>query len=198
MSLKLCVAEYMISDSHGTGMRRGWFPRIVDEAFLTSDKDGEIDRAPDPVTMIEGDLSWFNATGDAQRVTVHIKRSSRTIVAQNPATVVIHDAWSFDVGESPSAEYPTITQDVFGGRFQVDRASVARDRLQYARLFLEGDVRQTYVDLGVVEPMQAMHFRYLAAVQTPGVWTEATEFDVRNEAHARWTRLVALASPVEH
>ena len=32
----------------------------VAEAFLESVKDGEISRSPDPVTMISGDLTWYN------------------------------------------------------------------------------------------------------------------------------------------
>ncbi|UYL88141.1 hypothetical protein SEA_EVAA_30 [Gordonia phage Evaa] len=194
--LKVCTSEYMISDSNGLGLRRGWFPRVVAEAFLGSTKDGEVQRSPDPVTMIEGDLTWFNNSPDPQHVAVLVHRAPRSITTSNPNTVVIHDAWSFDVGESPNASVPTISQDTFGGRLQVDRANVEGGELAFGRMFLDGDDSQTYVSIGLVEPLTAMHFRYRASVQTPGVWTTPEE-SPRFEAHARWTRLIALASPTE-
>ncbi|ABD58151.1 hypothetical protein PBI_COOPER_34 [Mycobacterium phage Cooper] len=195
-SLKICTAEYMISDVRGIGVRQTWLPHVVAEQFLESTKDGEIKLAPDPVTMIDGDLTWFNNSPDPVKVMVMVHRAPRSIVAQNPATVVIHDAWSHQVGKSPSADYPSVIQDTFGGRLQVDRASVAKDLLQFGRYFLDGDDSQTYVNLGVVPAKQSFHFRYLAAVQTPGVWTQPSEFEPRWEAYARWTRLVAIGSPV--
>jgi hypothetical protein len=195
-SLKICTGEYMLSDVRGVGVARTWLPNVIAEQFLESTKDGEIKLAPDPVTMIDGDLTWFNNSRDPVRVAVMVHRAPRSIVAQNPATVVIHDAWSHQVGKSPSADYPSVIQDTFGGRLQVDRASVAKDLLQFGRFFLDGDDSQTYVDLGEVPAKQSFHFRYLAAVQTPGVWTQPSEFEPRWEAYARWTRLVAIGSPV--
>lgn len=195
-SLKICTGEYMLSDVRGVGVARTWLPNVIAEQFLESTKDGEIKLAPDPVTMIDGDLTWFNNSRDPVRVAVMVHRAPRSIVAQNPATVVIHDAWSHQVGKSPSADYPSVIQDAFGGRLQVDRASVAKDLLQFGRFFLDGDDSQTYVDLGEVPAKQSFHFRYLAAVQTPGVWTQPSEFEPRWEAYARWTRLVAIGSPV--
>ncbi|QGH80041.1 hypothetical protein SEA_NHAGOS_30 [Gordonia phage NHagos] len=195
MSLKVCTAEYMISDTNGLGMSRAWFPRVVVEAFLGSTKDGEIQRAPDPVIMIEGDLSWFNNSADDQVVAVQVHRAPRSVTTTNPNTVVLHDAWSYDIGVSPTADAPSVMQDAFGGRLQVDRASVAADDLQFGRLFIDGDDCQTYVAVGTVPSMQALHFRYLCAVQTPGTWTTPAE-NGRFEAQARWARLVALASPV--
>ncbi|AER49347.1 hypothetical protein STINGER_32 [Mycobacterium phage Stinger] len=195
-SLKICTGEYMLSDVRGVGVARTWLPNVIAEQFLESTKDGEIKLAPDPVTMIDGDLTWFNNSRDPVHVAVMVHRAPRSIVAQNPATVVIHDAWSHQVGKSPSADYPSVIQDTFGGRLQVDRASVAKDLLQFGRFFLDGDDSQTYVDLGEVPAKQSFHFRYLAAVQTPGVWTQPSEFEPRWEAYARWTRLVAIGSPV--
>lgn len=196
MSLKICTSEHMISDTNGLGLRKTWLPRVVAEQFLESTKDGEIKLAPDPVTMIDGDLTWFNNSPDAQHVWVCVHRAPRSIVAQSPSTVVIHDAWSHQIGKSPSADFPSVIADTFGGRMQIDRASVAKDQLQFGRYFLDGDDSQTWVDVGVVPPQQSFHFRYLAAVQTPGVWTSPSEFEPRWEAQARWTRLVALAGPV--
>lgn len=196
MSVKICTAEYMISDGNGVGLRRNWFPRVVAEAFLESTKDGEIKRAPDPVTMIDGDLTWFNNSPDAQWVGVQVHRAPRSIVTTNPIEVVLHDAWSFAVGVNPTADFPSVIQDTVGGKFQVDRDSVAADQLQFARFFLESDDCQTWVTVGQVPSMQSLHFRYLCAVQTPGTWTQATEFEPRYEASAYWTRLLAIATPV--
>lgn len=195
MSLKICTAEYMISDSNGVGPRKTWLPRRVAEQFLESTKDGEIKLSPDPVTMIDGDLTWFNNSPDVQRIWVLVHTAPRSIVAQNPATVVIHDAWSHRIGKEPSADFPSVVANTFGGRLQVDRASAAADKLLFGRYFLDGDDAQTWVDVGAVPPQQSFHFRYLAAVQTPNIWTIPSEFEPRWEAYARWTRLVAIAGP---
>lgn len=186
----------MLSNVNGLGMRRSWYPRIVAEAFLESTKDGEIKRSPDPVTMIDGDLSWTNNTPDRQQVFVQVLRAPRSVVIQSPSTVVIHDAWSHAVGRSPTADFPSVIQDTFGGKLQFDRPAAAAADLKYCRQFFDGDSAQAWVTVGVVEPQEAMHFRYLAAVQTPGVWTTPSEFDPRWEANARWARLLAFALPV--
>lgn len=196
MTLKPCCAEYMLSTVRGIGMARHWYPRVVAERFLESTKDGKIERSPDPVTMIDGDLTWSNSTRDPQVATVQIIRAPRTIVAQSPNTVVIHDAISHRVGVSPTADYPSVAQDSVGGRFQVDRPSATAADLTYARLFYDFDTSQQMVPVGVLDPGESLHFRYVAAVQTPGIWTTASEFEPRWEAHARWTRLVCLASPL--
>lgn len=199
MSVKVCTAEYMISDANGTGMRRTWLPRIVDEQFLKSTKDGEIKMSPDPVTMIEGDVAWFNNSPDPQRVAVMVHRAPRMIVAQSPATVVIHDAWSHQIGVSPEADFPSVIADTFGGRIQIDRPSVAANDILFGRYFLIGDDSVRWVDVGTVPPRKSFHFRYIASVQTPGTWTiPGTDSDVtpRWEAHARWTRLTAMARAV--
>lgn len=196
MSIKVCTAEGLLSTVDGMDLSRSYFPRIVAESFLESTKDGPIQRAPDPVTMIDGDLTWFNNSSDAQMVTVQVIRAPRTIVAQSPSTVVIHDAWSWAVGASPTADYPTIIQDAFGGRVQLDRQEVAAEDLRYGRFFADGDSAQSWVPIGRVEPMESLHFRYLAAVQTPGAFTAPSEYEPRWEAAARWTRLLALAAPV--
>lgn len=197
MSVKICTSENMLGTVKGLGLRRTFFPRIVAEAFLESTKDGEIKRAPDPVTMIDGDLSWTNNNDDPQYLFVQVIRGPRSIVAQSPSTVVIHDAWSWAVGASPTADYPSVVQDTFGGKLQFDRPSAAAADLKYARQFYDGDAAQAWVRVGKVDPQEALHFRYLAACQTPGVWTMPSEFDPRWEAHARWTRLLAFALPME-
>lgn len=196
MSIKVCTIEHMLSTVDGLGMRRTWFPRVVAERFLGSTKDGEISRAPDAVTMIEGDVTWFNNNPDLQQVAVHVMRAPRSIVAQNPSTVIIHDAWSWATGARPSADYPSTTQDAFGGRAQISRPETAAEDLAFGVLFLDGDSTQAMVPIGEMAPQHSLHFRYRAAVQTPGVWTTPSEFEPRWEAKANWARLVVLAGPV--
>lgn len=196
MSLKICTAEYLISDSNGLGVGLSWLPRIVAEQFLESTRDGEIKLSPDPVTMIDGDLTWYNNSRDPQRVWVLVNTAPRSIVAQSPATVVIHDAWSHRIGETPVADYPSVIQNTFGGRLQIDRASTGRADMQYGRYFLDGDASQTWQDIGIVPARQSFHFRYIAAVQTPNIWITPSEFEPRWEAYAHWARLLAFAGPV--
>lgn len=196
MSIKVCTSEYMLSTVNGLDMRRNWFPSIVAERFLQSKKDGQISRSPDPVTMIDGDLTYFNNTPDPVYITVQVIRAPRSIVAQNPGTVVIHDAWSWAVGKSPTADFPSVIQDSFGGRGQVDRPENAADKLLFGRFFADGDSSQAWVNVGQLDAQDSLHFRYLAAVQTPGVWTAPSEFEPRWEAQARWTRLLAFAMPI--
>ncbi len=194
--IKPCCAEYMLAVPGAMGMRRNWFPRVVAERFLTSTKDGVIARCPDPVSMIEGDLTWFNNSPDPQSVFVEVMRASHTVVAQSPETVVLHDAWSFAVGVNPTADYPSVNYDTMGGRMQIDRPEAQAADLKYGRFFFDFDSSQAWVSIGVVKSMQMLHFRYIAAVQTPGVWTVASAFPPSWEAHARYTRLLAFATPV--
>ncbi len=196
MVMKVCTSELMISDINGVGMARAYFPQIVKEAFLTSNKDGEIKRSPDPVTMIDGDLAFFNNNDADLQMWVMVHRAPRSIVSTSPVTVLIHDAWSFDVGVNPQAEYPSVYQDTFGGKLQLDKASVSGEDLKYGRFFLNFDDSQAWEPIGIVKSQQALHFRYLAAVHTPGVWTEPTEKAPRYEANANWCRLQAFAVPV--
>lgn len=196
MSVKPCTAEYMLATVDGMDMARTWFPRVVAERFLQSTKDGEITRAPDPVTMIDGDVTFYNNSRDPQIVMVQVHRAPRSILAQNPSTVVIHDSWSWAKGVSPVADYPSITQDAFGGRAQIDRPENAADALKFGRLFIDGESSQAQIPIGELPPKHSLHFRYICAVQTPGTWTAPSEFEPRWEAHARWTRLRVLASPV--
>jgi hypothetical protein len=194
--IKPCVESYMLAEPGAMGMRRNWFPRIVSERFLTSTRDGEIKRSPDPVTAIEGDLTWFNNSPDDQDVFVQVLRAPRTVVAQNPNTVIIHDAWSWAVGVDPTADYPSVMQDTMGGKLQIDRPETAPADIRYGRFFFDFDACQAWVAIGVVPSMQLLHFRYIAAFQTPGVWTAPSEYEPRWEANARWARLLAFATPV--
>lgn len=195
MSIKIAASEYLISDTKGFGLSRGFFPRVVAEAFLESTRDGDIKQSPDPVAMIEGDVAWYNNSPGRQAVAVMVHRAPRSIVSQSPSTVVIHDAYSFAIGKNPSAAYPSAFEDAFGGKFQIDRPSVAAEKLLYGRVFIDTDDSQVLVNVGVVPKGQSFHFRYRASVQTPGVWTVPSEFEPRWDVQARWTRLVALATP---
>jgi hypothetical protein len=196
MSIRICTGEYLFSTVAGLDMRRTWFPQVVAERFLESTKDGEITRAPDPVTMIDGDLTYFNNSPDALMIQVQVIRAPRTIVAQSPATVLIHDAWSWATGVDPTADYPSVMQDAFGGRVQINRPEIAAKDLKFGRFFAECDTSQVWVPIGELAPKQSLHFRYVASVQTPGTWTTPSEFEPRWEANAYWTRLLAFATPV--
>ena len=196
MSIKPCLSGFMVATPAGIDLARNWFPRKVKEVFLESSKDGEIKRSPDPVTMIEGDLAFYNSTDESQRMSVTLQRSPRTIVVQSPSTVVIHDAISWAVGNSPIADYPSVMQDSFGGRAQIDRPEVAADQLKFGRLFLDSDGTQSVFQIGEVGPKESLHFRYVCSVQTPGTWTSPSEFEPRWEANARWARLIAYAEPM--
>ena len=124
-----------------------------------------------------------------------VHRAPRSIVSTNPVTVVIHDAYAWAVGVSPQAEYPSIGLDQFGGKLMLDRASTGADDLKYGVYFLDCDDSQSYVDIGVLPVGESLHFRYLCAVQTPGVWTKPSDGNPKYEAHASWTRLTALGMP---
>lgn len=196
MTIKICTSEYMLSTPDGVGFAKRWFPRIAAEAFLQSTKDGVIQQAPDPVTMIDGDLTFFNNSPDPQMVVVQVLRAPRSVVVQNPSTVTICDAWSFAKGANPTADYPSIIQDTMGGKLQVDKASTTAKDLQYGRLFYDTDTSQEWVDVGELDAGMSMHFRYVASVQTPGVWTTPSEFTPRWEADARWARLLCHVTPL--
>lgn len=197
MSMKICVGPHMQSTVDGTGLAPSWFPGIVDEVFLESTKDGTIQRAPDPVTMIEGDLYWVNG-GKAPVVgSVIVQRAPRTVVSTDPCTVLIQDAWSFQVARSPQADTPSVTQDSAGGKLQTNGSWVAPPDLVYGRFFWEGDASEAVQPVGVIPPGEAVHFRYLAAAHTPGLWISSDEPDAdpRFEAFAYWTRLLLFTTP---
>jgi len=195
MAVRLCTSEYLISTVDGVGLRRGWFPRIVAEKYLTATKDGEIKRSPDPVPTILGDVTYVNGDPDPQTVIVQLQRGPRSIVTQSPNTVVIHDAWSWAVGADAAADFPSVGQETFGGGLQVDRPEAAAKDIKYGRTFLDCDSSQTWIPVGDIPPGESLHFRYLAAIQTPGVWTTPSEFEPRWEAFARWARLLVFAGP---
>lgn len=196
MSIKVCTSEHVISTTAGMAMRRTWFPSYLKGAYLLSTKDGEIQRSPDPVTMIEGDLAFYNNSPAALDVWVTVQRAPRSIVTTQPGTVILQEAYTFDVGIDPSAEEPSVFRDAFGGKMQTDKAATSGKDLKYGRYFLDDLDSLVKVPCGTVPAEQGLHFRYICAVQTPGVWTTPTEEPPRYEANARYVRLFADSLPV--
>lgn len=196
-NLKICSFEYMLSTVNGLGVAQDWLPRILKQAFLQSTKDGDVSISPDPVTTIQGDLSWYNNTDDSQYICMMVHRAPRSIVAQSPTTVILTDAWTSLISPvGTAADYPSVDADTMGGRLQIDRPSANPDDLLYGRYFLNMDDSQAYVPVGVVPPEWSFNFQYIAALQTPGIWLEPTQFTGEWMATANWTRLIALGSPV--
>lgn len=195
MSIKVCTSDHIVSTTAGMGMRRSWLPGYLKGSYLLSTKDGEIERSPDPVTMIEGDLSFYNGSGGPREVWVSVQRAPRSIVTTQPATVILQEAYTFDIGVDPSAEEPSVFRDAFGGKMQTDKAATSGKDLKYGRYFLDDLDSLVKVPCGVVPVGQGLHFRYICAVQTPGVWTTPTEEPPRYEANARYVRLIADSLP---
>lgn len=196
MSIKICTSNHFLSTVAGTGPRKAYLPGYSKGSMFTSDKDGEIKRAPDPVTMIDDSLYFYNNGSVDIQMYVTVMRSNRSIISTNPVTVIIHDAWSWAVGESPNAEFPSVSRDSFGGKLQIDKAKVGGKDLRYGRVFLDCDDSRVKVDVGVVKAGEALDFRYSASVQTPGLWTSPTEHEARYEAKSQWVKLTASHEPV--
>jgi hypothetical protein len=195
-NLKIQTAEYMLSSVAGLGVAQSWLPQVVQQAFLQSVNDGNIQISPDPVTMISGTLNWFNASPDPQVCWVLLHRAPRAIVVQDPCTVIITDGWSFQISDNPIVVSPSVTNDWFGGKLNIDRPSVLAANLTYARYFLQADDSVSYVPIGTVPAGKSLVFSYVAGVQTPGVWTQPSSFQGEYEAFSYWTRLVLMANPV--
>lgn len=193
MSLKLCTAEYMISDSNGLGFSKSWFPRLVRERFAASTQDGVVDRAPDPIPFIDTDLIWTNTTEEAQHLIMSVHKASRSIVSSNPNTVVLDDAYAWDVGESPSAPRPSSTRNGNGARVKITRATSSAAPA-FGRFFRDWPDVVAYEEIGQIDPGDSVHFRYMCLFSTPGEWRAATQ--PRHEAFARWVRLRLWAAPM--
>jgi hypothetical protein len=191
-SVKVCTAEWMLSDPRGMEFGREWMPRIVSERFLTSGMDGVIERTPDPLPMIEGDLVWTNSTPSDQHLIAVLLRAPRSLVTSSPNTVVMDDAVSWDVGVSPNAPLPAASRSGIGGRMKNTRATTKK--IAFGRVFMDRDDAVSYYDLGPVYPDRTAHFRYRCLLSTPGEWR--TPNQNRHEAYARWARLMFLASPM--
>lgn len=192
MSVKICTAEYMISDANGFGFARSWFPRIVRERFAVSTRDsGTVDRAPDAIAFIDTDLTWTNDTAEDQHLTLGVHKASRQIITSNPNTVALDDAVTWDVGPSPVAPTPAIVNNGMGARLKTTRNATAT--LELGRMFREDADSIHYEEIGLITPGNSVHVRYRALYTTPGVWRSAVA--PRHEAFARWCRLRLWASP---
>lgn len=192
MSIRVCASAHITSTVDGLSLAPSWHRRIVSEVFAGSSRDGEVQRAPDPVTFIETSMLWTNTTGTAQVVDVHVIRAPRSIVTSEPNAVVLRDGLSWDVSAEPSALPPALGNiGEAGGRIQFSKQSW---NTQYGRLYVDED-RQTYIaPVGVVDPGRSVHVRYRCALQTPGLWREGVQ--PRHEAFARWVRLRMWAGPL--
>jgi hypothetical protein len=190
MSLKVCTAEFMISDSSGMGFASSWLPTLVAERMAVSGRDGEVDRAPDQVPFIDSEILWTNNTDDTVHVMVSVHRASRSILSSSPNTLVLDDAWTSDIGVSPSAPAPAGTSNGVGARIKTRRSYQS---LIFSRIFRDYADWLSYVEVGAVDPGETVHFRYRCLFSTPGEWRTAVQ--PRYEAHARYTRLRMWTAP---
>jgi hypothetical protein len=191
MSLKICAAENLISDSVGTGFSQSWLPTVAAERFLTSSKDGPVDRAPDQVPFIDGEILYSNPYDTSIHAMMSIHRASRFLLASNPNTLVLDDAWSWNIAVSPAAPLPSGTNAGFGIRQQQNRTS--QTPLIFCRLFADRPDYVSYADLGEIPSGESLHFRYRCLFSTPGNWRGAIQ--PRYEANARYTRLRLWTAP---
>lgn len=190
MSLKICTAEFLISDSHGTGFSQAWLPFVAAERMATSGKDGNVDNAPDQVPFIESEILWTNSYDDPVHTMASIGRAPRSIVTSAPNTLVLDDAWTWDIGISPAAPLPTGTNSGVGMRCET-RPSF--QPVIYTRYFRDFPDSTSYQDLGQVDPGETVHFRYRCLFSTPGAWR--TPVQPLMTAQARWARLRLWVAP---
>jgi hypothetical protein len=181
----------MISSPLGTDLADSWMPRIVEERFATSTKDGSVDRAPDPVPFIDTEMSWTNDTGVQQKLIISMHRAPRTIVAANPNTYVLDDALSFDIGSSPNAPQPYATKNGIG--LQGKNTPFALNQVYYGRLFRGWDDGIRFDNVGTILNGQTVHVRYSALFSTPGQWRAPS--NPLQVVRAYWVRLQLWAYP---
>lgn len=191
MSLRICAAEFILSDSGGTGFSQAWLPTMVAERMLTSTKDGPVDRAPDPVPFIDGDLLWTNPYDFPVHSMMAIHKASRFLLSSNPNTLVLDDVYTWDIGPSPAAPMPSGTVSGFGVRQQQNRQS--QTPMIFCRIFRDEPDAISYIDLGEIPAGDSVHFRYRCLFSTPGNWR--TPLQPRFEAAARYTRLRLWTAP---
>lgn len=181
----------MLSTARGLELSESWLPRLVAERVGTSGLDGAVDRAPDPIPFIDLSMLWTNNTPDAQHLHASVHRASRTIIASNPNTVTLQDAWSFDVGPSPAAPIPFAIDNGIASRVKITR-STDPDVL-FGRIFRDTPDWVGNVEIGQVASGDSVHFRYRCAFSTPSEFR--TGNSPRHEAFARWARLRLWAAP---
>lgn len=191
MSLRICTAEHMLSDAGGTGFSQSWLPTMAAERFLVSTKDGPVDRAPDPVPFIDGDILYANPYASPLHAMMSVHKASRFLMTSNPNTLVLDDVYTWDIGPSPVAPAPSGSVSGFGIRGQQNRQS--QTPMIFARMFRDEADAVSYVDLGEIPVGEALHFRYRCLFTTPGNWR--TPLQPRHEAAARYTRLRLWTAP---
>lgn len=192
MSLPICSSEAMISGPAGTGFDGGWFPRLAAERFITSTRDGDVQRAPDPIPFIQGEITWTN-TGMDQHVWLWTHRAPRVIISTNPNMYALDDALSWDVAVSPNAPEPYASQDGVGARLQV--TPPAQSQILGAKIFRAWDESMRVDDIGTVAEGETVHVRYSALFTTPGSWRVPAASGQLVRAY--WVRLKLFASPEE-
>ena len=190
MSLRICTAEFMISEASGTGFSGGWLPTMVAEAFATSGKDGAVDRSPDQVPFIDTELIWTNSGKDPVYAMASIGKAPRSIVTSTPNLLVLDDAYSWDIAVSPSAPTPFGANNGVGERVQNQPTTLAVGYLRYFRDFPDA---VNYASLGTVDPGESVHFRYRCLFSTPGNWRAAVQ--PLFLAYARYARIRLWVSP---
>lgn len=191
MSQQICTAEFLISNSGGTGFSQSWLPTMVAERMLVSTKDGDVDRSPDPVAFIDGELLWANPYNFPIHAAMSVHRGSRTLITSNPNTLALDDVWTWDISASPSAPLPSGSNSGFAIRQQQNRQ--AQVPMIYCRRFRDEPDVISYAHLGLIDVGQSLHFRYQCAFTTPGNWR--TPLQPRFEANARYTRLRLWTGP---
>lgn len=191
MSIPICSSEWMLSGPRGTGFADGWLPRIVGERFVTSTRDGEVQRAPDPVPFIEAELTWANNTGTDQQVWLGTHRAPRVVIAANPNTYALDDALSWDVAVSPNAPAPFAAENGVGARCQTTPFS--SNQVGYTRLFRGWDDSVRTDEIGTVPAGETVHVRYAALYTTPGSWRAPNQ--ALQVVRAYWVRLRLFAAP---
>lgn len=190
MSLRICTAEFIVSDSTGTGFSQAWLPFLAADRMATSGKDGNVDRAPDQVPFIDSEILWTNTYADPVHPMVSIHRAPRSLVTSSPNTLVLDDAWTWDIGLSPAAPTPLGTNSGVGVRFQTRQSAYS---LVYTRFFRDFPDSVSYVEMDAVDPGQTLHFRYRCLYSTPGGWR--TPVQPLHIAQARWARLRLWIAP---
>lgn len=190
MSLRICSAEFLVSESSGTGFSNAWIPSLVAESFATSGKDGTVDRSPDQVPFIDGEMIWTNSGDDPVYVMASVGRAPRSIVTSAPNLLVLDDAYSWDIGVSPSASTPFGANNGCGERIQ---GQPSTQPVGYLRTFRDFPDAVSYLSLGTVDPGESVHFRYRCLFSTPGSWRASVQ--PLFLAYARWARLRLWVSP---
>lgn len=190
MSLRICTAEFMVSESSGTGFSNAWIPNLVAESMVTSGKDGTVDRSPDQVPFIDGEMIWTNSYDDPVYAMASVGKAPRSITTSTPNTLVLDDAYSWDIGISPSAPTPFGANNGSGERIQNSPTTIPVGYLRYFRDFPDA---VNYVSLGTADPGESVHFRYRCLFSTPGNWRAAVQ--PLFLAYARYARLRLWVSP---